>query len=121
MKPQRRNRYLILSIIIVLIITLTPGDGNVAGKYLDKLVHFIIFLILSINISYKYYKTEKLTSAIILAIIFGLLSEVTQQFIPGRGMDIYDGIADTLGVAGGYYLYRTLHLKFDKVFMKFRA
>lgn len=121
MKPKRRNRYLLVSIIIVLFITLTPGNGNIAGNNLDKLVHIFVFLILSINISFKYYKTEKITGVILLAILFGLMTEFTQQFIPGRNMDFYDGVADTLGIIGGYYLYRILQIQLDKVFLKLRA
>lgn len=55
------------------------------------------------------------------AIILGLLTEVLQQFIPGRGMDIYDGIADTLGTVIGYYIYRSNKSKLDKLILKMGA
>jgi VanZ family protein len=49
----------------------------------------------------------------IWAILFGLVTEVAQQFIPDRDMDIYDGIADTIGVIVGYYFYKQFQFKFD--------
>ena len=40
------------------------------------------------------------------ATIFGLITEVIQQFIPGRNREFYDGLADTLGIVSGFYLYQ---------------
>ena len=117
----RRNRYFIISIIIVLFITMAPVNGKGTGHNLDKLIHFAIFLILSVNLCFKYYKTDKITTAIIWTILFGLITEVIQQFIPGRNMDIYDGIADTFGIIVGYYVYSNLHTRLDKIMLKFGA
>lgn len=120
-KEIRKNKLLVISLIIVLIATLTPGNGKIAGDYFDKVAHFIIFFFLSINICYKYQKNEKLIEAIFWGIILGFTTEVIQQFIPGRNMDIYDGIADTLGIISGYYFYRSKNLKIDKILVKFGA
>jgi VanZ family protein len=118
---KRRNRLLIVSFIVVLIVTMTPGDGKIAGNYIDKVVHFVVFLLLSINLCYKYLKSEKLTDFIIWAIFLGLMTEVIQQFIPGRNMDIYDGIADTLGVIVGFYIYKNKQNRFDRILKKLGA
>lgn len=118
---MRRNRLLIVSFAIVVIATMMPGDGKVAGNYLDKVVHFIIFLILSVNICFKYNESNKLIDFVVWTIFFGLATEVIQQIIPGRNMDIYDGIADTLGVILGYYLYRSQHTKIDRFLLKLGA
>lgn len=48
----------------------------------------------------------KFTPLFILSIGIVFLTEFLQQFIPGRGMDIYDAIADTFGVAAAYYFYK---------------
>ena len=101
-----KNHFLLLNILLILIVTLTPGNGKIAGNYLDKLVHFSIFLALGFNICKKYKNQKKLIEGLLWAIIFGFLTEVTQQIIPGRNMELYDGLADTLGVVSGYYLYR---------------
>lgn len=119
----RRNRLFQASIVVILILILTPNtSGGVSSiKYLDKVVHFGLFLTLSINACYKYRIYERRTEVIIWMIFFGLMTEVLQQFIPGRDMDIYDGIADTLGVIIGYYIYKMNQLKLDKVILKLGA
>ena len=118
---NRRNRLFQISIIIILILLLTPSNGKYSVNYIDKLVHFSLFMVLSINICYKYQKDKIRFEAIIWAIFFGLLTEVIQQFIPGRDMDIYDGIADTLCVIAGYYIYLNNHFKLDKIILKLGA
>lgn len=54
-------------------------------------------------------------------IILGLMTEVIQQFIPGRNMDIYDAISDSLGIIIGYYAYRSKRNLFDKILLKLGA
>lgn len=98
----------ILSVGIVLILTLMPGNGKIAGNYLDKVAHFSMFAFMTYQ-ALKAVKTEKyFTEVIIWCVLLGFLTEVLQQFIPGRGMDIYDAIADTLGVATAFYVYKYL-------------
>ena len=92
-----------------------PGGADEPIKYVDNSVHFGLFLFLSINICYRYHKSEKLIEGIIWAMFFGLLIEYFQQFIPAGDMDIYDGIADTLGVIAGYYLYKKNRVSLDKI------
>ena len=104
--PKRKNWLLISSLLIVLIVTLMPGDGKVAGNYWDKVIHFAVFLFLSISICNKYIKSKKLIEILFFAIALGFSTEVIQQFIPGRNMDIYDAIADTIGVIIGFYFFR---------------
>lgn len=118
----RRNRWLLGSIVIILIATMMPGGaGDLSIKYVDKFVHFGLFLFLSINICYRYHKSEKLIEGIIWAIFFGLMTEYFQQFVPARDMDIDDGIADTLGVIAGYYLYKKSRVSLDKILMRIGA
>jgi len=114
----RRNRLLVVSVIIILIVTLTPANGKMLGSYLDKVGHFMIFFFLAINLCYKYQKNEALIGVLFGGILFGFLTEILQQFIPGRNMDIYDAIADTLGIIVGYYFYSSYKFKLDKFIMK---
>lgn len=103
---MNKNQILLLNIAIVLIITLTPGNGKIAGNYLDKIVHFSIFLALGFNVCRRYEKQSNLIGGLLWAIVFGLVTEIIQQIIPGRNMEFYDGFADTLGVVSGFYLYQ---------------
>ncbi len=98
----------IASLLTVLIATLMPGNGKIAGNYLDKIVHFLLFAFLAYQalkavIDKKYYP-----DLLLGCILLGLLTEIVQQFIPGRNMDIYDGVADTLGVISAYYFYKNV-------------
>lgn len=115
----RRNRLIVVSVIIILIVTLTPGNGKILGNYLDKVGHFMVFFFLSINLCYKYQKNEALIGVLFGGILFGFLTEFLQQFIPGRNMDIYDAVADTLGIIFGFYFYRSYKNLLDKLIIKF--
>jgi len=95
-----------IGIAIVLVATLSPIDGKMAGNGLDKLVHWAIFFFLTIQFLKYVPSLQKQTEGLLWIIIAALLTEVIQQWIPGRGMDIYDGIADVLGVLCGYYWSR---------------
>lgn len=96
----------ILSLLIVLLATLLPGNGKIAGNYLDKVAHFLMFFFMAYQALKAVINKAKIPDVIIWSILLGLLTEVLQQFIPGRNMDIYDGIADILGVVIAYYIYR---------------
>ena len=117
----RRNRLFQASVIVILILALAPGNGKVSIVYFDKFIHFSMFLALSINACYRYRKDSKRLEVLIWIILFGLLIEVAQQFVPHRDMDLYDGIADTIGVIAGYYLYRNNQIKLDKLILKLGA
>lgn len=117
----RRNRFFLISIAIILIATMTPGTKKIEVYNLDKVVHFSIFLFLSINICFKYQNYKRLLEVMIWAIFFGLMTEIIQQFIPGRDMDIYDGVTDVFGIISGYYIYRNFQQKLDKILKKIGA
>lgn len=97
------TKSLILSFLLVLIATLTPGNGKIAGNYLDKIVHIIIFFLLTRSALAASSNKENYTSIVIVCILLGFVTEILQQFIPGRNMEFYDGLADVVGVTIAYY------------------
>ena len=99
----------ITSLLIVLIATLIPGNGKIAGNYLDKAVHFLLFAILAYQALKAAIDKKYFPDILLGCILLGLLTEILQQFIPGRNMDIYDGVADTLGVISAYYFYKNVN------------
>ncbi|WP_296704340.1 VanZ family protein, partial [Algoriphagus sp.] len=99
----------------------TPSQVGPSGSYNDKIAHFLLFFGLSINGCFKFQKPEKLVEALIWIILFGLMTEFVQKFVPGRDMDLYDGIADTMGVIAGYYFYKAYSNKLDKLLIKIGA
>ena len=58
---------------------------------------------------------------LIWAVVLGVLTELLQKLIPGRDLDFYDGIADMLGIVGGYYFYKQMQNWLDKLILKLGA
>ena len=88
-----------------------PGNGKIAGNYLDKVAHFLLFAFLAYQTLKALISKEGVTEVIIWSVLLGFLTEFLQQFIPGRNMDIYDALADTLGVFSAFYLHKRQNFK----------
>jgi len=96
----------VISSLLVLIATFTPGNGKIAGNYLDKVVHFLLFAFLTYQALKALPDEKRITEVIIWSVLLGFFTEFLQQFIPGRSMDIYDAFADTLGVFCAFYSHK---------------
>ena len=96
----------LISLLLVLIATLTPGNGKIAGNYLDKVAHFLLFAFLAYQSLKALIHKKENTEIIIWTVLLGFLTEYLQQFIPGRNMDFYDALADSIGVFCAFYLYK---------------
>jgi len=96
----------LISLLLVLVATLTPGNGKIAGNYLDKVAHFSLFAFLTYQALKALNNKEEITEVIIWSVLLGFLTEFLQQFIPDRNMDIYDALADTLGIFSAFYYYK---------------
>ena len=114
---MRRNRWLYINIIIILVGTLMPpGEGGVKlFPHVDKVIHFILFAGLAINSCYAITDSKKLTLGLLLAVILGFITEIIQDYIPARSLDFYDALADTLGIYIGYLLYSNFTTLFKKL------
>jgi VanZ family protein len=83
----------------------------------DKIAHFIVFavqcflLILGFSKQYTFlfirYKAVPLSIGISFAL--GLLIELGQTFIPERGLELSDILANTLGVFVGWFLFYLIY------------
>ena len=77
---------------------------------MDKVVHFILFFIQSIlitNTLYEYSDRNNriiLILSIILLILFGLIIEIQQIYLPYRTFEIMDLIANFVGVLFGSFV-----------------
>ena len=84
----------------------------------DKLFHMVAFGILGfflmggMKVTSSGYRTRQVGFVVVLVVLYGLLDEFHQYFVPGRTMDIYDALADAagglLGAWSMYYLVRVL-------------
>ena len=109
-------RYLVLSIAWVfftfylLIIYSHKESSTISFPFLDKVVHFILFFIQSIlitNTLYEYSDRNNriiLIESIIFLLLFGLIIEIQQIYLPYRTFEIMDLIANFLGVLSGSFV-----------------
>ena len=114
--PINFYRYLVLSIAWVfftfylLIIYSHKESSTISFPFLDKVVHFILFFIQSIlitNTLYEYSDRNNriiLIASIILILLFGLIIEIQQIYLPYRTFEIMDLIANFVGVLFGSFV-----------------
>jgi len=100
--------FIFISFIIFLADT---ADHNFAFRligylpYGDKVMHTLLYglmaLLLNFGLNYKSKKIFGLNLQIgaILVLTFAGLEEITQYWLPSRTCDIFDFVADTLGVS----------------------
>ena len=119
---------LILSIvwaIIIFILCTMPASGlpKIKLPYIDKVVHFGVFFVQSVLLSFLFsFRTRKSYFQIILlstlmAFVYGGIIEILQNNVFDRTGDVYDLIADVLGGFAGAVLYPIL-LRFFNLLSK---
>ena len=89
------------------IVYLSTKTGDELPKieipYLDKIVHFTLYAILSILIfcGARFGRGLRFGAAALLACLlasaYGVTDEIHQTFTAGRSQDIFDWVADTVG------------------------
>lgn len=72
------------------------------GQYFDKVGHFGLYFILGL-LSLKPFLDQKVRISF-FCILFGLIDETHQYFIPGRHFDLLDWMADTIGVSTAFIM-----------------
>jgi VanZ family protein len=80
--------------------------------YLDKLVHFVEYGLLSYLLARALKKSASKLSlinifflAVIITLLYGITDEVHQSFVPNRTYDIHDIVADGVGGLAGAWVY----------------
>ncbi len=85
-----------------------PPDWSISA---DKLVHFLMFMILSLLLLFRRYSNGRLWNhrqlipIIVLLTTYGLLLEMVQLLVPGRDFSWLDLISDAMGAIAGNYIY----------------
>ncbi|MDO4880962.1 MAG: VanZ family protein [Capnocytophaga sp.] len=71
----------------------------------DKIVHCCVFVMLSFLFKIAFPKVNFWVLLLIL-FIYGILTEVAQEFAQtGRSGDVFDLVADTIGIVIGWFSY----------------
>lgn len=89
---------------LLVLVALTVPTGSLAASDLlgwDKAVHFGLFLVLTWLWLQAIAGRSIGRSLVVLAaaILFAFGSEWYQHFLPARSMDLFDGVADSIGAA----------------------
>lgn len=106
---MRRSFYLRLPAIVfacvIFILSQIPGEmfpPNVFDLQ-DKLEHFVVYFIFGITLivatATVNTKRKRYSIILIVGMLYALLDEVHQLFVPGRFCDITDFLSDSLGIA----------------------
>lgn len=96
-------------ILFIWILSSGPVEINSFGNF-DKVLHLIEYAILGVLLSYgvdlnaKEFP-EKIYFILFVGLLFGLLDEIHQYYVPSRTFDIFDIFADVAGIIIGAFLY----------------
>ena len=110
------NKYFIGAILwalLILVLTLTPSSSlpDTSLFSYDKIGHIVIFLVLSylftsgLNANKPSKLKANILTSISLTMIYGIIIEVSQAFIPERGMEFLDLVANCSGSILGISMF----------------
>jgi len=106
--------------MFILVATLTPGKSLPSSSLFrfDKLIHVVIFGVFAWLVLRAYFLSAKnnngsKTNVYLIVgaatILFGIAIEGLQQYIPDRGADRYDIIANTFGIIAAQVIFYFVH------------
>lgn len=84
-----------------------PSPSSVTQiPHIDKVVHFVLFFVLAATMHLAF--RPRMWFALPLLLGYAVAIEVIQHYVPGRGADVWDVVADMVGVAA-FYLLRSVY------------
>lgn len=91
-----------LGVSVLFLMQSPPNPEAFRFPHADKIVHFGLFFVLaaSLHIAFR----PKPWIAWTLLLFYGIAIELIQHYVPGRGADVWDVVADMAGVAAFYGL-----------------
>ena len=109
MQQQSSIKYTVAAFIwamIVLLLLVLPVDTDMVPDSLsipglDKMVHFVLFAILSLLVAKALEEKRiqyKVWQLFVFISLYGAVTELIQLYLEGRHGDVYDFMADAVGV-----------------------
>ena len=107
---------LLIWVFVIAYLSFATSDNfrqvNLSIPHLDKMVHFIMFLILGVLVAAIIYQKRKTFPPILfplIGILYGGLIEIIQfKFIDTRSGDLLDWFADIFGLVVGLFVFKYL-------------
>jgi VanZ family protein len=93
-------------IVVVSVLSLTPGDVLPAIDVWDKLQHVLAYLALAVTGGVAFSGGHRLSRLAIGLLILGGTLEALQGLVPGRVVSFGDAVANAIGVALGLAIAR---------------
>jgi VanZ family protein len=96
---------------LILIAVLLPGSKlpEVGWFGFDKIVHFGMFATWAVAVRYDLSpKNFRFYLVFLSGVFFSLTTEVLQILVEGRSFDVYDILADSIGVIAGLLVSKKL-------------
>ena len=94
----------VLTFLLISYSAFTPSETTEPILYLDKIFHFLAFLILTFLLDISLRDPINVQKyAILFLIIYAAFIEFVQYFLPSRSPGIFDFLSDLLGIL--VYLY----------------
>ena len=123
---ENNKHYVILLIILVAIqinfFSSLPGSTPMGPGWpiIPTLYHFFIFFTLSFLIlvyvgSHRKVTLHQIFFSVLISVIFAIVDELDQLFIPLRFAGIKDVLVDSAGILLSVFVYKYLKTKKDKV------
>ncbi len=93
----------ILTLVVVsfaLLAQSPPKPASFSFQHADKVAHFAVFLVLAgtLHLAFR----PRVWVGMMLLLFYGVVIEVIQYYIPGRGAEVLDVVADMVGAATFY-------------------
>ena len=99
---SKTNNVLRLGWVVLVVVVFwqasSPTPHDVSGLINDKLGHFLVFAVLGVWAHLAWENRDHRKWLIGFLVLYGLLIECVQYFVPGRNFSIPDWIMDILGL-----------------------
>ncbi len=90
---------LFVSVFVMLYFTTTASEPDIAQSINDKLSHGLAFLLLSLLADFSYPEDKFTFRKVFPLVVYGVLIECIQYFLPYRSFSVLDMLADIAGIA----------------------
>lgn len=92
---------------VVVVFSLLPGSSPAVSwlsHVSDKLLHFLVYGALAVLAVASANNRRAALRLVLFMLVLGLVLDLAQRFVPGRGFELGDVAADNLGVLCGAFV-----------------